>query len=103
MQYADAVACSNVVQSGGAVCAGGDQLGAGSIKVDVEHLVDVPSQGLEDLAAAHVPDLAGPVDGTGRHELPAELELGRRNLPLMVFQQTHALPAVHVPDLIIGK
>ena len=56
MQYADAVACSNVVQSGGAVCAGGDQLGAGSIKVDVEHLVDVPSQGLEDLAAAHVPD-----------------------------------------------
>ena len=64
-----------VVHPRGAVRRRGDELAARRVEGHVEDLVVVPAQGVDALARAHVPHLAGPVDGARDAELRREVEL----------------------------
>ena len=75
IENSDAGAGHGGVDSGRAVGAGGDQLGAHGVEVDIQDFVGVARERVHDLATADVPDLAGAVDGARHGVLACELEL----------------------------
>jgi len=75
VENTDAGAGHGGVDSGRAVGAGGDQLSAHGVEVDIQDFVGVARERVHDLATADVPDLAGAVDGARYGVLACELEL----------------------------
>ena len=59
----------------------------------------MPAQGVDALAGAHVPNLAGSVDGAGDTELRRKVKLRARDLTAMAREGVEAEAAGGVPDL----
>jgi len=69
VKHTNTISGGHIVDPCGSVCTCTDQLRAHRVEIHVQDLVDMSSQSLEHLSGPRVPNLAGPVNASRRHEL----------------------------------
>jgi hypothetical protein len=103
LEYGSAGEGGYVVKSHGRVNAGGDEVGADGVEVEVQYLIGVSLEDGHALARTDVPKSAGLVDGCRAAHVASELELCAGDLPRVALQGVDGLSGLGVPDLSGGR
>jgi len=99
MQNRKAGARVNIVNSCGMVSTCRHEFGSHGVEGDIKYLIVMACECVEGLSRAYVPYFAGPVDGARGCEVSWKLELRWRDFARVFFQNTDALPTLHIPNL----
>ena len=68
------------------------------IKVDIQYLIGVTSQGMDTLTRSHIPDLACAINRARDTQVGGIIELSTTNLTMMTGQGMDTPPCLDIPD-----
>ena len=99
LQHGGASPRKHVIDTCEPVCTRRGQLVACAIEARVQHFVVMPSERLDALSAAYIPQFTGSVDRTCQAVISREVKLPAGKFALVAFKSEDALSGADVPNL----